>query len=113
MNLPAGRLRHRVTIEQLVEEQDSDGAVVSEWAAAFSQPLSAEILPLSGRELIAAAAVQSEVTTRIRVRARPGLRAAMRAVHRGTVYDIRAVVPDAESGSQWLTLMCASGVNEG
>lgn len=111
--IAAGALRHRVTFERLITEQDSDGATVETWEDAFGQPLSAEIAPLSGRELIAAQAVQSQITTRIRLRGRPGLVAAMRAVHRGTVYDIAAVVPDQESGTGWLTLLCTSGVNNG
>jgi len=113
MSPAAGALRHRITVEQLVVEHDSNGATVETWSDAFGRMLSAEILPLSGRELMAAQAVQSQVNTRIRLRHRPGLAAAMRAVHRGTVYDIQAVVPDPGSGTGWVTLMCASGVNQG
>jgi SPP1 family predicted phage head-tail adaptor len=113
MSIDAGRLRHRVSFEQMVVDLDSDGATVETWVDVFGQPLSAEIVPLSGRELMAAQAVQSEVNTRIRLRHRPGLVAAMRAVHRGTVYNIQAVVPDPGSGTGWVTLMCVSGVNQG
>lgn len=113
MSIAAGTLRHRVTFEELVTEHDSNGATVEAWSPVYAQPLSAAIEPLSGRELIAAQAVQSEITTRLRLRGRPGLKPAMRAVHRGTVYNILAVVPDPESGAGWLTLMCASGVNQG
>jgi SPP1 family predicted phage head-tail adaptor len=109
----AGRLRHRVSIEALTTDLDSDGAQVEDWTDAFGQRFSAEISPLSGREMIAAAAVQSEVTTRIRIRYRAGVTASMRVNHRGTVYDIKAVIPDADSGRRWLTLNCTSGVNEG
>jgi SPP1 family predicted phage head-tail adaptor len=111
--IAAGALRHRVAFERLTTEQDSDGATVETWEDAFGMLLSAEIAPLSGRELIAAQAVQSQITTRIRLRGRPGLVASMRALHRGTVYDIAAVVPDPESGTGWLTLLCTSGVNDG
>lgn len=111
--IAAGALRHRVTFEELVTEHDSDGATVETWTPVYLHPISAAIEPLSGRELIAAQATQSEVNTRLRLRGRPGLKAAMRAVHRGTFYNILAVVPDPDSGSGWLTLMCASGVNEG
>lgn len=114
--LPAGRLRHRITVEEFVTSQDSDGAVDEAWVAAFAVPLSAEIVALSGRELIAAAATQSKVTTRIRVRYRPGFKAAQRVLHRGTVYNIEAVIPDPDSGQRYLTLLCSSGVqhvNEG
>lgn len=111
--MQAGRLRHLVTFEALTVDLDSDGAQVETWAQAFGQPLRAEITPLSGRELIAAQAVHSKVTGRIRVRYRPGLTASMRAAHRGVIYDIAAVIPDPDSGFQHVTLLTTTGANEG
>lgn len=105
----AGRLRHRVTVEELLVTQDSDGNQVEDWAA-IAPPLPAEISPLSGRDLIAAQAAASLVTTRIVMRYRPGFKASMRVLHRDTVYSISAVVPDPESGRRWVTLLCTSGV---
>jgi SPP1 family predicted phage head-tail adaptor len=110
--MQAGRLRHRVTIEELLIGQDSDGAVEETWAP-IGAPVSAEILPLSGREMLAAAALQSKVATRIVIRYRPNFTPTahpLRVVHRDTVYSIEAVIPDNESGRQWLTLQCSSGV---
>ena len=130
-----GPLRHRVLIEESVvdiadgivpagssSDSDGDGAVdvdpqadgarTESWVPAFEY-LSAAIEPLSGRDLIAAQAVQSEVTTRVRLRYRPGVTSAMRLRHRETIYDIKAVIPDATSGVRWMTLLCGSGVNEG
>jgi SPP1 family predicted phage head-tail adaptor len=109
----AGRLRHRVTFESLTVVLDSDGAQDEAWVDAFGMPISAEIEPLSGRELIAAQAVQSKVSVRIKVRYRTGFLASMRAVHRGTIYNIEAVVPDPDSGIRGITLLCSTGVNEG
>lgn len=111
--MKAGRLRHRVTFEVKVTDQDSDGALVEGWLPAFDRPVSAEISPLSGREYIAAAAVQSKVTTRIKVRFDQAFKAPMRGLHRGTIYNVEAVVPDTDSGITHLTLLCSSGVNEG
>lgn len=111
--MQAGKLRHRVLLQSLQTSLDTDGALVEEWTDVFPDSIAAQISPLSGRELIAAAAVQSKISTRIVIRARPGIVASMRAVHRSTVYNIRAVVPDAESGNQWLTLQCESGADEG
>lgn len=119
--LPAGRLRHRLRLQRLEVgheldsdgEEDSDGAIVEQWVDAFSRPVPAEITPLSGRDLIAAQAVQSKVTHRIRVRFHPSIGPTMRGVCGGTIYSIEAVSPDPGSGRRWLTLFCASGVNEG
>lgn len=108
-------LRHWLTFEQLVDDMDSDGAVVQTWAPAFDigNPMPAEIAPLSGRELIAANAVQSKVTHRIKIRYRDGITAKMRAVERETVYNIEGVIPDPKSGQRWLTLNASTGVNAG
>jgi head-tail adaptor len=100
----AGALRHRITIERLTEEFDSDDGVVSESWEPFAGPLSAEIV---------AQAVQSKVSTRIRIRNRPGVVSKMRALHREAIYSIVAVLPDPVSGVSYMTLMCETGVNEG
>lgn len=109
----AGKLRHRIAIEQIVTSLDSDGATVEDWLPVFERPIPAEIVASSGREFLAAQATQSKIASRIKVRYRPEIQANMRAVHRGTVYNIEAVLPDMDSGIRWLTLMCSSGVDEG
>lgn len=113
MSIDAGRLRHRVSIERLVVTLDSDGQRVESWDDAFGRLLPAEITPLSGRELVAAAAVQSRVSTRIRIRHRPGITASMRVLHRGRIYVIEAPTEDAASGVDYLTLHCSHGPAEG
>ena len=113
MGLPAGRLRHRVSIEALVVGLDTDGATEEEWIDQIGRLIPAEIVALSGRELIAAQAVQSKVSTRIRIRYRAGVVPSMRVVHRGLAFNIEGIVPDPDSGRRWLTLMCTSGVNAG
>lgn len=106
-----GRLRHRITIERVETADDSDGVRTEVWTP-IARPLAAEIMPLSGGELMAAATARSNVTTRIRIRYRPDIVAIeMRAVHRETVYAIEAVIPDQHSGIRWLTLQCASGAD--
>jgi SPP1 family predicted phage head-tail adaptor len=110
--LRAGRLRHRVHIEELVVTQDSDGDIVEDWVP-FASYLPAEIVALSARELIAAQAVQSRVSTRITLRTLPGLLASMRIVHRGVIYNIEGVVPDPASGIRFVTLPCSSNVSQG
>lgn len=111
--MQAGRLRHLVTFEESVIDIDSDGAQVEVWALAFGFPLATEITALSGRELIAAQAVQSKVTGRMKVRYRPGFNASMRAIHRGVIYNIAAVIPDPDSGFEFLTLLTSTGADEG
>lgn len=118
--MKAGKLRHRVRIDDLVTELDSDGDRVEVWAPAFGavSVLAAEIIPNSGREYIAAETIQSKVSHRIKIRHRDGLKPNQRAVElradgTGDVFNIEAVLPDPESGTRWVTLMCSAGVTEG
>lgn len=114
---PVGRrLRHRIDIEERVETVDTNtGARSHAWVSILDSEdplIPAEIVPLSGREFVAAQAVQAGVTTRITIRHRDGLTAAMRVTRQGEVYNIRAVLPDPTL-ARHVTLMCEAGVNEG
>lgn len=112
----AGSLRHWLTFEKLVVDTDSDGAKVESWVDAFpiNSRMPFEVVDLSGRELIAAQAVQSSVTTRLRGRYRPGFEPAMRARSPGgQVYNIQAVILDPDSRKRYVTLPCSTGLNEG
>jgi SPP1 family predicted phage head-tail adaptor len=118
----AGKLRHRVLIEELVAQTDTaddviqdeaTGVVDREWTAVAE--VWAAIEPLSAREFIAAQSVQSKVTTRITIRYR-AISPTMRLVHmrrgvRSTVFNIEGVLPDKESGMDYLTLPCSAGVS--
>lgn len=109
--MKAGQLRHIGVIEALVTTQDADsGAVQEDWQE-FAR-VCAHIRPLSGREFIAAQAVQAGVNTRITIRHREGVRPSMRFRYRGTLYDIRAVLPDPTL-KRHINLICESGVNDG
>jgi SPP1 family predicted phage head-tail adaptor len=107
----AAKLRHRIDIQEFTTIQDSDGAVSETWAdVVYDEP--AEIVPLSGREFIAAATNQGSVTTRITIRYRSGLTEAMRIVHGTDYYNIKAILPDP-SLRRHLTLMCEKGIADG
>jgi SPP1 family predicted phage head-tail adaptor len=111
--LDAGKLRHRVDIEQQTYTQNSQtGEMTLTWTT-FAQSIPASIEPLSAREFIQAAAVQSDVTTRIVIRYRTGVTAAMRIKHGATLYNIRGVLPDKVTGREYITLPCSEGVSDG
>ena len=105
------RLRHRVGIESLSLTRDSDGGVVEDWDS-FAANVPAEIVPLSGREFVAAQSTQAGVTVRMTIREIPGVLPAMRVTHAGLAYNIRAVLPDPTL-ARHLTLMTEEGVNNG
>ncbi len=97
----AGRLRHRVTIQQPTEAGAAAGNVTKTWST--YKETWAEIEPLSGREFFEGAALDREITARIRMRYLSGLTADMRIVRGGVesngdpktgadVWDIQSVI---------------------
>ncbi len=103
-----GDLDRRVTVQQHATTQDAYGQPTSDWTDVAT--VWAAIWDMSGREYIAAAATQAAVQTKIIMRYRPGIIAAMRVVHGADVYNIDAVLVQ---GKVSLTLMCTRGVNNG
>lgn len=110
-NIASGRLRHVVSIERQVEIKDSNGDHHREWEYVTS--LRAEIKPMSGRELLMAQQVQSTVTVNITTRYRSDVDASCRVKANGIIYTIAAVIPDPESGREWMQLQCSVGANDG
>ena len=104
--LKAGNLRHRIALQRKQQTQNPQtGAMVTTWVTEAT--VWAAVEPLSAREFIAAQAVQSDVSVRIRVRYRPGITSAMRLLHDGKVYNITGVLADKDSGREYLTLPCS------
>ena len=97
-----GHLDQRVTIERLVETVDRYGDSTNEWTAQAT--VWAAVEPLVGREFMAALQVQSDVSTRVRMRYRPGVLPTDRVLHEGRVYAIESVI-DVRSARRELVLM--------
>ncbi|MBO8158832.1 phage head closure protein [Thermosyntropha sp.] len=99
-----GDLRHRITIQEFVEQVDEYGTpigagwqdVCTVWAA---------VEPIQGREYILLQNTQSEVTIRIRIRFQPGIKPAMRVKYGNRIFDIQSVI-DPEERHIELQLMC-------
>jgi SPP1 family predicted phage head-tail adaptor len=109
MTQAAGELRHRIEVLSLKTSRHSTtGEVLECWKV--ERKLWARVTPLSGKEFIAAQAEASKVTARIRIRYRTDIDHTMRISHGDKVYNIEAVLPDNESGLEWLTLMVSEGV---
>lgn len=114
MGLKAGRLRHRIVIQQNVPVQDPEtGEMLNVWQTVpgcNSVPCAIE--PLSVREFIAAQAIQSKVTTKITIRYREGMSSAFRLLHesKNVYYEVSGFLPDAKSGLEYMTAVCTDGV---
>lgn len=113
--LYSGVLRHRIAIQEQLEDQDSDtGEVTHVWMTVEGMSnVPAEVVFLSAREFIASQATQGEIVARITIRYRAGITNKMRALFRGKTYNIRGVLPDPKSGLEWLTLPVSEGLTDG
>jgi len=111
--MQAGKLRHRVTFQSPGTTQDPvTGEMVQGWATVWDK-VPASVEPLSVKDFIASSATQSALTARIMIRYREGVLPSMRILHRGNVYNIQGVMPDPDSGREYLTLAVSAGVNDG
>ena len=106
-----GRLNKRVTIQERTTTENEYGEPISTWVDVASD-IAAAVEPLQGRELFAAQQVQSEVTIRVRIRYRAGIKAAMRVLYGVRVLDIQSVIDPLEKHAE-LQLLCAEGVTNG
>ncbi len=110
--LAAGRLRHRVILQEAVESQDP---VTGALDAAYWQDVAklwAEIVPLSAKEFIVAQAEGNKVTARITLRYRSDINPRMRLFHeaKGVYYNIEGILADKDSGKEYLTLPVSEGM---
>lgn len=110
--MQAGRLRHRVTIQNFTTTRDSSGEEVENWVD--GKTVWAEIRGISGRELVASSAETAEATIRVWMRYRTDITAASRLLclngpFKNQVLDLTGPpIPDAK-GTQ-LEILCKQGV---
>lgn len=111
--MQAGKLRHRLRLQEFTSTRDSEGVLVEGWEEVDT--VWASIEPASVRAFIAAGANQSQVTGQVVIRYRAGVKASMRFVHdaKSAIYNIEGVLADKDSGLEYLTLPVSEGVNEG
>lgn len=106
-----GSLRHRITIETQSEVQDSNTGAVAELWTTYASNLPAAILPVSGREILAAQAGTEGQRYRFVVRydSTLALVAKMRVSHESKYFNITEVIPDPTL-RKFLTLIAEAGV---
>lgn len=113
MSLEAGRLRHRITIQEFASIQDSNGDVTEEWVTVAGMgSVPAAIEPLSAREFIQSATEQMQTMARITIRYRV-LPAKFRILHKSTIYNPAGTLADKDSGLEYLTIPVSAGLNAG
>lgn len=104
----AARLNKRVLIQAPPTGQDANGEPLTTWTDFVTDTTDhkvwAEVSDISGREYVAAAAVQNSVQTKILIRYRDGIKASMRVVHGSDIYNIETPL---EQGGRTILLMCS------
>lgn len=108
MTQAAGKLNHRIRLESLETSQDSSGDTVEDWI--YQGDVWAEVAPVSAREFVSAAAMQSKIVARITIRYREDVQANWRILFRNRYYNIEGVLTDVVSGLEYLTLPCSLGI---
>jgi SPP1 family predicted phage head-tail adaptor len=87
--MQAGKLDRRITIQQPVETQNSFGEIVVSYTN-FAE-VWAEVIPLSGRELLTAGQILPEATMRINIRWLAGINEKFRILYDNVAYDIQYI----------------------
>jgi SPP1 family predicted phage head-tail adaptor len=99
----AGSYRHPITLQKQSQTKNDYGEKVPTWTD-FAQSR-AGIYPISGKDFIASAEVNSEVTTKINLRYIPGVTADMRVKFGERIFKIIAVMNFQERNKE-IQLMC-------
>jgi phage head-tail adaptor, putative, SPP1 family len=86
----AGRLRHKIEIQQVVETQSATGAVINTWQTYYQARASYE--PKSGKEAYTAQQEHAQATAMFRMRYKAGITTKMRLIYDNRVFDIENVI---------------------
>lgn len=103
-----GQLRHKITIQQAAKTSDGFGGWTQTWTNFAT--VWAAIEPLRGREFFAAAQVQAEQITRIRIRYLAGITPKMRILFDARTFSINTIINVNERNRE-LHLMCEEMVS--
>lgn len=106
-----GSLNRWVTLQRPANTRDPEtGAVLEGWEDVAS--VWANIRYLNGSETLKSAEPVSAARASIRIRLRADVAADWRVVHGTTIFNIYAVLPDAQ-GNEYVDLACETGANNG
>ena len=108
--MQTGKYRHIVTVQSKTASTDSYGGTIYTWSdvcQAWSR-----VMPLAGRDLIAAGAEQHEGRVRFFIRYVSGIDQSMRIVWQGRNHDIVSVA-DVKGEGKELEILTTVGTNAG
>ena len=102
-----GKLRQRITVQQRSQSRDSYGATKKGWT--HFATCWAAVEPLSGKEFWNAQQINAEITTRVRIRYREGIKPTMRILFGSHILEIKAIT-NPEEAKRELQILCGEKV---
>lgn len=97
-----GEMRHRISLQSKTISK-AEGIPQESWATVAT--VWAAINNISGKEYFKAASIQSEMTTLIIIRYRPGITSAMRVLYNSRVFIILSAI-DKDERHREIELLC-------
>lgn len=92
-----GRLNKRITFQQLGQDKDEYGEIITEWSN--FKTVWAEIAPVRGNQFFAAKQINSEITHNVYIRYRKDLNTSMRILFKERVFEILYIMNVKEESS--------------
>jgi SPP1 family predicted phage head-tail adaptor len=86
----AGRLRHRITIQDYTESQNTFGEVTKNWTDYAT--VWAAVEPVKGREFWESQQINAEITTKVTIRYLAGIKPKMRILYDTRIFEIDSVI---------------------
>ena len=113
----AGTLRHRVLLENRAVASDALGGEIVTWVPvttlAGDGKVWANVRFMSGMETLRTDAVVATLKASIRILFRNDLNPTARVTYNGQVFNIKAAMPDPETGRDYIDLACEAGASNG
>jgi len=103
--LTAGRLRHRVQIQENTGTRNAHNEIIDSWTNLTGGSRWAEVRPLRGDELTHAKQLHAKVTHQVTIRALSTVTPAMRVVYDSRNLYVRSVIDTGELGVE-MVLTC-------
>lgn len=108
----SGKLRHRIDIEERTGEKDEDGQPLEDDTAiqvgwqVFAPDVFASVEPMTGRELFEAQQVSAEITHKITIRFREGVKPEMRIDFRNRKFHLVQPPINEDELNESLVFLC-------
>lgn len=103
--MKAGKLRHKINLQRNYPEQNPLGEPLPNWIN-YAADIAAEVAPLVGKEFYGAQQINTELTSKVRLRWRDGVKAGDRVVFKNRLFLIATPPINVNEKNHELILMC-------